>query len=199
MPTTSRAVEYQLELEGRPTVSLVDMPGLGECTAQELLAQAGRADLIVWVASATQPARGPDRQRLDDFRAWAKAQLVRRPPPVLLALTHVDELRPAKEWTPPYDVIAPTGPKARAIRAAVDAAGRALDFAADAVVPVAMPPGREPYNLDALWARIAIEIDEAKLVQLDRLRVGNQGLRLRELADQLGHAGRLIIKGIVKA
>jgi uncharacterized protein len=199
LPTTSRAVEYRLELEGRPAVSLVDMPGLGEWTAQELLAQAGRADLIVWVSSATQPARGPDRQRLDDFRAWAKAQLVRRAPPVLLALTRVDELRPPKEWTPPYDVIAPAGPKARAIRAAVDAAGRALDLPANTIVPVAMPPGREPYNFDALWARIAIELDEAKLVQLDRLRVGKQGLGLRELADQLGHAGRIIIKGIVKA
>ena len=118
---------------------------------------------------------------------------------VLLALTHVDELRPAKEWKPPYDVIAPAGPKARTIRAAIDAAGCALDFPADAMVPVAMPSGREFYNLDALWARIAIELDEAKLVQLDRLRVGRQGLDLRELADQLGHAGRVIIKRIVKA
>ena len=153
----------------------------------------------MWVASATQPARGPDRQGLDDFRAWAKAQLARRVPPVLLALTHVDELRPATEWTPPYDIVAPAGPKARAIRAAMDAVARALDVPADAIVPVAMPPGREPYNLDALWARIAVELDEAKLVQLDRLRVGQQGLSLRELADQLGRAGRTIVKGIVKA
>jgi hypothetical protein len=62
-----------------------------------------------------------------------------------------------------------------------------------------VPPGREPYNLDALWARIAVELDEAKLVQLDRLRVGQEGVNLRDLANQLGHAGRLIIKGIVKA
>jgi hypothetical protein len=53
-------------------------------------------------------------------------------------------------------------------------------------------------NLDAFWARIAVELDEAKLVQLDRLRVGPQGLRLRELADQFGHAGRMIIESIVK-
>jgi predicted GTPase len=201
VPTTSRAAEYRLDVEGRPAVTLVDMPGLGERTetSPELLAQAERADLIMWVASATQPARAPDRTSLDDFRAWAKAQLARRVPPVLLALTHVDELRPAMEWTPPYDVTAPAGPKARAIRAAVDAAARALDLPVDAIVPVAMPPGREPYNLDALWARIAVELDEAKLVQLDRLRVGQQRLRLRELADQVGQAGRIIIKGIVKA
>jgi predicted GTPase len=201
LPITSVAAEHLVELEGHPTVMLVDMPGFDERTesASELLAQAQRADLIIWVASATQPARGTDRKRLDDFRAWADAQLSRRPPPVLLALTHIDELRPAAEWTPPYDVTAPTGPKARAIRAAVNAAASALDLRVDAIVPVAMPPGRESYNLDALWARIAVELDEAKLVQLDRLRVGQQGLSLHELADQLGHAGRTIIKGIVKA
>ena len=154
----------------------------------------------MWVASATQPARGPDRKRLDDFRAWANAQLARRPPPVLLALTHVDELatRGGVDAALRYQR-AGCGRRREAIRAAVNAAARALDLPVDAIVPVAMPPGREVYNIDALWARIAIELDEAKLVQLDRLRVGQQGLSLRELADQLGHAGRTIIKGIVKA
>ena len=62
-----------------------------------------------------------------------------------------------------------------------------------------MPPDRNAYNIDALWARIAVEIDEAKLVQLDRLRVGHQGLSWRELASQIGHAGRLLIKGVANA
>jgi hypothetical protein len=200
LPTTSRVTEYLLESEGHPTVLVVDMPGLdGRTGTAALLQEAERADLIIWVASATQPARAPDRKGLDDFRAWANAQLARRVPPVLLALTHVDELRPAAQWMPPYDVAAPAGPKARAIRAAMDAAARTLDLAVDAVVPVAMPPGREPYNIDALWARIAVELDEAKLAQLDRLRVGQQGLGLRELAATLGRAGGAIIKGMVKA
>jgi predicted GTPase len=200
VPTTTRATEHRIELEGRPALILVDLPGLGERpqTAVDLLAQAERADLILWVASATQPARQPDRQGLDNFSSWAKAQLVRRVPPVVLALTHVDELRPAAEWTPPYDVVAPEGPKARAIRAAIDAAAHALNRPADAIVPVAMRPGQPPYNLDALWARIAGELDEAKLVQLDRLRVGQQGLSLRELADQVAYVRRTIIKGILR-
>jgi len=98
VPTTSQVAEYRLELDGRPAVSLVDMPGLDEKAERAFLAQAERADLVLWVASATQPARGPDRKGLDDFRAWARTLLTRRPPPVILALTHVDELRPANEW-----------------------------------------------------------------------------------------------------
>ncbi len=91
----------------------------------------------------------PTVEASTNFAPGPRAQLARRPPPVVLALTHVDELRPANEWTPPYDVAAPAAPKARAIRAAIDAVARALDLPADAIVPVAMPPGREPYNLDA--------------------------------------------------
>jgi uncharacterized protein len=199
LPTTSRATEYQLELDGRPAVSLVDMPGLDDGIGQELRAQAERADLVLWVASATQPARSADRQALDGFRAWASAQLARRPPRVVLALTHIDELRPATEWTPPYDLATPAGAKARNILAAIHSVGRSLDLPTGAIVPVAMPPGHQAYNLDALWARIAVELDDARLVQLDRLRIGGQGTNLRELASQLGHAGRFIIEGIAKA
>src|SRR5439155_15305905 len=168
LPTTARVTEYPLILEGRPAVTLVDMPGVDDraAPAAELLAQAARADLILWVASATQPAREPDPVGLAALRSWSQAQLVRRPPPVLLALTHVDELRPAAEWSPPYDITAPTGPKARSIRDAMDAVGRTLALPAEAIVPVAMPRAREPYNMDALWARVAVELDEAKLVQL---------------------------------
>jgi predicted GTPase len=202
LPTTSSATEHLLEVEGRSAVMLVDMPGISERaeTAPELLMQAERADLIMWVASATQPARELDRIGLEDFRTWTKkTQLTRRVPPVLLALTHVDELRPAAEWTPPYDITTPISPKARSIRAARDAAACAFALPVDAIVPIAMRPGQEPYNLDRLWAQIAVELDEAKLVQLDRLRVGQKGISLHELADQLGRAGRMIVKVVVKA
>ncbi len=201
VPTTASATEYLLDQDGRPSVVLVDIPGLDAAAAatEELLRQAKRADLVLWVAAATQAARANDRRALDALRASGAAQLARRPPPVLLALTHVDQLRPAADWDPPYDIATPTRPKAQAMRAAMDSVARTLDLAVDAIVPVAVPPGREPYNLDALWARIALEMDEAKLVQLDRLRFSQSAFRLRELPQQLGDAGRLIIKGLLKS
>ena len=201
LPTTTNASEHQLELDGRPAVILVDMAGLNDevATPEELLRQTERADLVLWVASAMQPAREADRKALDAFRGWNKAQLARRPAPLLLALTHIDQLRPSAEWSPPYDIVTTASTKARSIRAAIDAISDTLTLAREVIVPIAMPPDRNAYNIDALWARIAVEIDEAKLVQLDRLRAGHQRLSLRELASQIRHAGRLLIRGIGNA
>jgi len=198
LPTTSQATEYQLEVEGQPTISLVDMPGLDARLEPDLLKQVERADLVLWVASATQTARDLDCNSLQSVRAWSNTQRTRRVPSIVLALTHIDQLSPANEWTPPYDIVAQAGPKARSIRAAVDAVAVAFNMPADTIVPVSMPLNRQPYNIDALWARISVELDEAKLVQLDRLRMGQQRLSLRELADQLGHAGRFIVEGVAK-
>jgi hypothetical protein len=78
----------------------------------------------------------------------------------------------------------------------MDAVASALDLPVAAVVPVALPPGSVPYNVDSLWARIAVELDEAKLVQLDRLRIGSQRLNLREVATQFSNAGRFILHTI---
>jgi hypothetical protein len=75
---------------------------------------------------------------------------------------------------------------------------RTLDVPADTIVPVAMPPGEASYNMDALWARIAAELDDARLAQLDRLRIGAKRTSLREVTDQLGRAGRFILKHIVR-
>lgn len=100
-------------------------------------------------------------------------------------LTHIDELRPANEWTPPYDLATSAGPKARNILAAIHSVEGTLDLPADAIVPVAMPPDRKPYNLDALWARIAVDLDDARLVQLDSpadWRTRNKPARAREPA-----------------
>jgi uncharacterized protein len=120
LPTTARVAEYQLELEGRPAVSLVDVPGLDGGVAQELRAQAERADLVLWVA-ATQPARSADRQALDDLRSWARAQLARRPPRSngsrLMTSPHRPDRRHAISWPRSIPSRAPLScPPARSCR-----------------------------------------------------------------------------------
>jgi hypothetical protein len=53
LPTTERAAEYLLDPKGRPTVSIVVTQGFDHSTegGLDLVAQAERADLIMWVAS----------------------------------------------------------------------------------------------------------------------------------------------------
>jgi hypothetical protein len=45
---------------------------------------------------------------------------------------------------------------------------------------------------------LALEIDEAKLVQLDRLRFSEPSFRLRELPQQAERCGPLIIKELLR-
>jgi predicted GTPase len=200
LPTTTDTTEHLLTVDERPTVVLVDMAGVGDsaAAADALAREVKRADLVLWVASAMQPARAPDKANPDRLRDWARAQLKRRSPPTLLALTHVDQLRPIAEWAPPYNVDKPSEPNARMIRAAMDEVARSLDLPADVVIPVALGPAAKPYNIDALWARLSLELSEAQLVQLDRLRLVNGGLSLREVAAQIISGGRWAIAAIVK-
>jgi hypothetical protein len=39
-------------------------------------------------------------------------------------------------------------------------------------------------GLTAVGGTIALALDEARLVQIDRIRVGQQGFRIRELANR---------------
>ena len=183
-----------------PTALVIDSPGLsGDAQIPALLEAADDCDMVLWVVSAARAARDVDARALAAIRAHFAAAPNRHRPPMLLVLTHIDQLRPFLEWDPPYDLSAGSNSKAGSIRAAMQAAGRDLGFAADEIVPVRADIAVAPYNIDALWARVATEIDEAKLVQLDRLRVGQQRVSLRELASQLGSAGRMVIKGIAGA
>ena len=66
LPTTTNASEHQLELDGRPAVILVDMPGLNDeiATPEELLRQTARADLVLWgLGNAARPRSRPQGAR----------------------------------------------------------------------------------------------------------------------------------------
>ena len=72
------------------------------------------------------------------------------------------------------------------MRAAMAHVAATLGTPADAVVPVAMPPGGEPWNIEFLWARIARDLEEAKFRQMERLRL--QKGTWRDVTRQAGQA-----------
>jgi hypothetical protein len=51
-----------------------------------------------------------------------------------------------------------------------------------------MAPGRETYNIDALWAKIGAELDEAKLSAINDLACANSQMRLGMPAERSSKA-----------
>ena len=152
-------------------------------------------DMVLWVVSAARAARDIDARALAAIREHFAGEPNRRRPPMLLILTHIDQLRPFNEWQPPYDLAAGARGKAEAIRGAMLAAGRELGFEADEIVPVRADVAAAPYNMDALWAKLFGLVPEAQRARLLRtLGDIKGGSSWAEIWSQAANAGR-VIKG----
>ena len=196
LPTPDAPAELMLERDGRPEVVLIDAPGLGDnATAlKTLLQQSARADLILWVVSATQPARARDVEALRALRGTGETTLERPTPPLLCVVTHIDALRPAAEWAPPYDLAQTDRPKAQRIREAVEHVGAALGFPRDEIAPVCVRDVASAYNIDLLWDLIAAHLDDARAAKLARLRRDAARLSPRTMLAQLARTGRWLAR-----
>ncbi len=195
LPATRGFTAYELKREGSPEALLIDSPGLGmdaEETAA-LLKEADQCDLVLWVVSATRPDRAADCKALGALRDHLAARFERRRPPILLVLTHIDQLRPFQEWSPPYDLESGSGPKAHAIRKALQAVAEDLSMPVESAVPVCLDPTRGVYNVDTLWAKILDVMPEAQSTRLLRVLIaaGSEG-RWRRLWTQAVNAGRVM-------
>jgi len=192
MPGAGPVREYLVTVEGKPALNIADMPALAD--PAEFLREAERADMILWVAAATQPGRSPDAAALEALRNWAGGQRRTRPPPLLVAMTQSDRLRPSAEWAPPYDPDHPKNRKEESIRAARDAIAALLLVPGDAVVPVALPEGLPAWNVEPLWARIQKDLDAARRARNERLRdtVGRDSFRTE--AKRAWRSGAAFVK-----
>jgi predicted GTPase len=170
VPATRAFTTYKLTHAGLPAALIVDSPGLAAARAIPALVNvAGGCDMVLWVSAATRAARELDRAALAAVREHFAAKPSRHRPPMLLVLTHIDKLRPFKEWEPPYDLDAGLSEKSTSIRAAVEAVSTELGFAEGDVVPVRADISAAPYNVDAVWARIVALIPEAERARLVRV------------------------------
>ena len=191
--TTATLAPYRLERDGLDAALIFDAPGCDSpLLSENALKQAAlAADLVLWVCAAHRPDRQLDRERLDALRSGYSARSDRLPPPLLVAITHIDQLRPSREWQPPYDLLNPSSAKAANIRAAVEAVAADLAVPAVAVIPVCLADGRI-YNVDdALWAAILERQDDANRARFLRcLEDGKRRENWTLLGRQLASAGR---------
>lgn len=173
--------------------------GFTEKQQRQLEKTLQNSDLILLVMNATQPSREPDQQVLAQLTDWYREHPHTKPVPVLGVLTHIDGLRPAREWQPPYDWQTSNVPKAVNIREAVAYCVEIFGEQLAGVVPVCTQPdssqqfGIEEYLLPAMTGLL----DKARTTSLlralhkdiDRNAAGRIGQQLWEVGKLLVKAG----------
>lgn len=198
IPVTRSITPYVLERDGIERALILDSAGYAAGDSEEeplagLRDELLRIDLVVLVATVTSAARAPDRRLLDAVRAAFQAAPERVMPPVLVALTHIDLLRPLAEWDPPYNLVEPDTPKARNLADAVQAVADDLAVDTARVVPVCLKPGME-YNVEeGLEPAVLAVLSEAQRVRALRCLRDQHD---REVWERLGRqalaSGRLL-------
>lgn len=192
--TTSGLRHYRLEREGCTAALITDTPGCDsrQFSSQALQQLALEADVLLWVSAAQRADRQVEREQLDALRNLFSAHPQRPAPPLLIVVSHIDQLRPSREWQPPYDVQHPeNNQKALHMRGALEAVAQDLAVALESVIPVCLAEGRI-YNVeDTLWAALLDQQDAAQRVRLLRCMEQHKSQENWQLLrQQLANAGR---------
>jgi predicted GTPase len=198
LPCTDAVTPYVLERDGLPKAIIYDsigFGGAGDKMAQvQLNEELEQCDLVVAVSSAATAARDADRKLLDDARVRLQQRVVRAMPPIVVAISHIDMVRPFHEWNPPYDFADGGSTKERNIRDAMHAVADDLQVPLSRVVPVCLRPDAV-YNVDAALVPLLLEVmPEAARAKLLRVVMDNRNENERESLKRL-----LIKAGIAAA
>ncbi len=197
VPRTDQVEPYVLQRDGLPQAIVLDTAGYDVADPRVMLKpwldHLHGCDMVVCVASAASAVREADRRFLGELRAEFQRNPDRHIPVVILALTHIDHLRPLQEWDPPYRLDPPQGPKAEQIADAVEAVAADLDLPPAEVIPVCLLPERI-YNVEeALVPAMLDRLPAAQRVKYLRcLRQQRDEQYWRRLWQQTVSAGRVL-------
>lgn len=199
VPRTKDVEPYLLVRDGVQKAIILDTAGYEDASrTAEAVDQARdeimRSDLVLLVVSATTAARDADRRLLDEVRALFQKNPDAEFPPLTVVLSHIDRLRPFREWNPPYDLANPTSDKARNIRDAVEAVAADLAVGVERVVPVVLAEDSR-YNVeDGVVPAIAASLGAAnRLKYLRCLREFKDEQYWKALREQAAGAGRILL------
>jgi predicted GTPase len=182
LPMTREVKRYQYSIPGSPNaVVILDTPGYGESDIpsqqiREIESASDQADIVLLVMAANVSARDADVQmvRALDEHYRSKPQL--RPPSIIVVLTHIDSLRPIREWSPPYDWRNPIQPKENAI---ADAAKYVKELLGESVNGFACVYTGDTYAADSSVA------DEVVPQLIEHLNHGHGAALLKAFYQQL--------------
>jgi len=204
VPLTAASTRYDLDQAGLPPLSVMDTVGFGvngptDADIANAMEASKAADVLILAIPARSAARTPEVQFLDRVRAAFAAQPQLKMPPVVVALTHIDQLTPAMEWSPPYDWKHGSKLKEKSIREAVAAVKELFGSKVSEVVPVCSAAGKVYGVRDTLVTEVARHLDDARGVGLLR------ALHLEALIDhtkkalgQAFNAGKEALKHLFK-
>jgi len=198
VPRTTGVEAYLLEREGVHRAILFDTAGYEDVNRtasaiRDIREEILRCDLVLLVCSALTAARDADRLVLDQVRRLFQEDPDREFPPLVVAVTHIDQLRPFRDWSPPYDLVTPATPKAVSIREAVLATAEDLQVDLQKVIPVCLQTG-SLYNVDeGLIPAILGSLDTARRLKYLRcLREYREEAYWMQLREQAKSAGRIL-------
>ncbi|MCE9605019.1 MAG: 50S ribosome-binding GTPase [Planctomycetia bacterium] len=199
VPRTKDVEPYLLERDGVRKAIILDTAGYEDASrTAEALDQAreeiARCDLVLLVVSAVSAARDADRRLLDEVRELFQRNPDAELPPLVVVLSHIDQVRPFREWNPPYDLVRPQNAKAQQIRDAVEATAADLQVAVERVIPVCLTEGAR-YNIEeGLLPAIVASLGAAeRLKYLRCLREFKDEQYWRGLREQAANTGRVLL------
>lgn len=202
VPCTKGIDPFVLERDGIQRAIILDSVGTAEPGERKrpfdaMKTEVLTSDLVIVVCSATTAARAPDRQLLNDVRSFFQNDATRIIPPLLVVVTHIDQLRPWQEWNPPYDLVHPSGTKAQNILAVMQVIATDLNVAIENVVPVCLHPERL-YNVeDGFMPAIMQSMTEAQRTKYQRcLRQFHDEEYWRKIWEQAKNSGRLLWRAV---
>ncbi len=200
---TSEITPYELKQEGELAGLIFDTPGYGEQTnwLKDNSKELDKTDLVLLVCQANNAARIADRNFIQEFQEHFTNQDNRKLPPLILVVTHIDQLRPSREWEPPYNILEPHCTKSKNIRAAVDAIQQDLSLPENTImVPVSLGSndGLGTYNVDSLLQTIGHQkMGEANDARLLRCMIDTQSHeKSSQLWKQAKNSGKWILSKV---
>ncbi|MDX2239369.1 MAG: GTPase family protein [Leptolyngbyaceae cyanobacterium bins.302] len=169
LPSTDKIQAYYWQADGGEALTLWDTPGYEQADRTEfrelVLERASRADLLLLVTPALDPALQMDADFLKDVKTEVSDL------PAIAIVTQVDKLRPIREWKPPYDWEWGDRPKEIAIREATQYRSTMLNEWCEFVLPIVTRDakiGRDAWNVEELSLSLVNSIDPVKQLRLAR-------------------------------